>query len=367
MNLLFKSVIGSQAYGTSIPTSDIDYKGVYIQSVDELTSFGYKEQIEIGKDECYYEIRRFLQLIQNANPTVLEMLFVGDESIINTSPEFELLRSHRHKFLTKKCLKSFGGYAVAQIQKARGLDKKMNWEKNRVERKTPIDFCYVYLNGKTLPLQDWLDMRGFDQKDCGLVALNHFRDCYALYVDRFTDGTINPNRLERLFNKIFGIKHLGFKGVSMDDSNSIRLSSIPKGMKPQIIMYYGKDQYSTHCRDYKDYITWLNNRNTQRYIDIKNHDQSIDGKNLLHCRRLLDMAIEIATIGDLVVKRPNADYLLSIRRGEIDLNTIIDKAEEDLKSLDQLYKDSSLPDSVDPVFVNNLLLEIRHMYYERTR
>ncbi len=33
---------GSQAYGTSIPTSDIDYAGVYIQHLDNILGYGYK-------------------------------------------------------------------------------------------------------------------------------------------------------------------------------------------------------------------------------------------------------------------------------------------------------------------------------------
>src|ERR1035437_9099826 len=144
LSLIYKCVVGSKAYGTFIEgKSDIDYKGVYMQNVNELISFGYKEQIEIGKDECYYEVRRFMQLLQSANPTVLELLYSPADCIIQTSPYFDLIVQHRDKFLTQKCLLSFGGYAVAQIKKAKGLDKKMNWEKERVVRKDVLDFCYV--------------------------------------------------------------------------------------------------------------------------------------------------------------------------------------------------------------------------------
>lgn len=341
-NLIFKAIVGSQSYGTSTPTSDIDYKGVYMQDIDKLISFDYKEQIDVGKDECYYEIRRFLQLLQSANPTVLELLYSPKDCIVKTSPQFELLVQNRDKFLTQKCLLSFGGYAVAQIKKARGLDKKMNWEKTRVERKTPLDFVYCYdNNGKTMPIEKWLQIEGKIQENCGLVALDHFRDCFALYYS----GDVN----------------LGFKGIVLDGSNSVRLTSVPKGMTPDTIVYYNKDGYSMHCKDYKEYETWLENRNTQRYVDIKGHNQQIDGKNLLHCRRLLDMAIEIATEKTINVRRPNAEYLLSIRKGEVDLNTIIEQAEKDLKRLDELFAKSELPLDCDKDFVNDLLLQIRHL------
>lgn len=58
--LIFKCIVGSQAYGTAIPTSDTDHKGVYCQTPDELLGFNYKEQIEVGKDEVYYEVRHRL-------------------------------------------------------------------------------------------------------------------------------------------------------------------------------------------------------------------------------------------------------------------------------------------------------------------
>ena len=71
------------------------------------------------------------------------------------------------------------------------------------------------------------------------------------------------------------------------------------------------------------------------------------------------MAIEIAKYGEIIVRRPNREYLLSIRRGEVNLNELIDKAEEDILLLDELYALSSLPEQVDSQLVNNLLLQIR--------
>ncbi len=352
MNIIFKAIVGSQAYGTALPSSDIDYKGVYMQSTDELLGFGYKEQTELSKDETHYEVRRFLQLLQTANPTVLELLYVPKDLIITTSSAIELIYKHRACFLTKNCRNSFGGYAIAQIKKARGLDKKMNWEKSKVERKTPLDFLYAYEEGKTMPIETWLKKDNLDQKYCGLVALNHFKDCYALYYDYSSHYGAQGNRT---YNP------LGFHGITLEDSNDVRLSSVPKGTSPIGIVYYNKDGYSRHCLHFREYNEWLANRNTQRYVDIAGHNQQIDGKNLMHCRRLLDVAMEIAREGTLTVRRPNADYLLKIRRGEVPLDQIIAEANEDLYLLDDLYSNSDLPQNVDSGFLNELLLQVRHL------
>lgn len=339
MNIIFKAIVGSQAYGTNTLGSDTDYKGVYVQATHELVGFGYKEQIEISKDECYFEVRRFLQLLQSANPTMLELLFVPEDCIIEKHPAFDLILQHRDKFLTKKCLHSFGGYAIAQIKKAKGLDKKMNWEKDRMVRKSLMDFCFVYQNGKTLPLESFLTENNLDEKRCGLVNLAHFKDCYALYYDV--------------------AKQLGYRGIMAENGDNIRLSSVPKGEKDLTILYFNKEGYSSHCKDYQQYNEWLKNRNTQRYVDIQNHGQQIDGKNLLHCQRLLDMALEIAQLKTIIVRRPNAPDLLKIRRGEIDLERFMGKAEEDIQKLEELFKNSDLPDEVNKDFVNELLLEVR--------
>jgi uncharacterized protein len=339
MKRLFKAIVGSQAYGTNTTNSDIDYKGVYAQSVDELIGFGYKEQFEVSKDECYYEVRRFLQLLESANPTMLELLYIPKSCILEKHTAFDLILENRNNFLTKKCLNSFAGYAFAQIKKAKGLDKKMNWEQEKVTRKTPFDFCYVYENGKTINLATFLSEKKMKAEYCGLVRLNHFKDCYSLYYDQ--------------------LRNLNYNGIITDNCNTVKLSSVPKGENALTILNFNSEGYSSHCKDYLQYENWLKTRNTQRYVDIQNHQQQIDGKNLLHCRRLLDMAKEIATQNTIIVRRENAQELLKIRKGEIDLNEFLEKAEAEINELKSLFENSNLPESVDHDFVNDLLLQLR--------
>ena len=339
--IIFKTITGSQSYGTNTPESDIDIKGVYVQDIDDILSFGYIEQVDITKDECYWEIRRFLELAQTANPTTLELLYSPEDCILEITPEFELIRADRDKFLTKKCLNSFTGYAHQQIEKASGLNKKMNWEKSQMVRKDPVDFCFATFGGKTYPIQEFLDNSGYKIEHCGLSSLDHFKDTFAVYYDH--------NR-ENLY-----------RGIMIEGSSQLRLSVIPKDQTPVTIMYFNEVEYSKHCRRFKEYQEWLANRNTARYVDIEGHGQQIDGKNMLHCRRLIDVAKEIPVLKTINVRRENAEYLKSIRKGKVKLEDILSQSKEDLQGLKELYTKSSLPDSVDKVFVNDLLLKIRKM------
>ena len=353
--LLFKAMVGSQAQGTATPQSDIDIKGVYIQKIEDLITFDYEEYVEVSKDESYYEIRRFVELLLSANPNAIEILFSPDDCVLETTPEFKILQEYKNIFLTKKCYGTFAGYANMQIKKATGLDKKMNWETQRVERKSPLDFCYMTLNGKTSPITSYLEKNGLEQNFCGLVKLSHFDNTYAMYYDH--GGNEN------------------FKGIVGENSNELRLSSISKefeeayriSCRQPIILCYNKDGYTTHCKDFKSYNTWLAERNTNRYHTNKSHGQIYDSKNLSHCRRLIDVAIEIAQTGTFTVRRPNVDYLLEIKRGDVPLDQIISDAERDIAGLKEMYDASSLPDDVDRSIVKDILLRIRqyeHAYRE---
>lgn len=341
--IIFECIVGSQAYGTSEENSDIDKKGVYIQSNDEILVFDYEPQINVTKDECYYEVGRFLELLSMANPTCIEMLYSDEKFITYISPEFELIREHRAKFLTKKCADSFSNYGMSQIKKASSTGKKFNIEASEIKHKTPFDFTYYYKDGKSFSLNEYLKKENLLQSKCGLARIDHMKDCYALYYD---------------FN------NLGYRGIIGDKSNEIRLSSIPKGEVPLFMIYYNVEAYSKYMKEYNEYNVWLENRNKNRYVDVINHGQKIggsfiDGKNMLHTRRLLDVGMEICKTGTFSVHRPNAEYLLSIKHGKVSLDKILEDVEKDMKGLKELYDNSNLPDSVDSQFVKELLLKIR--------
>ena len=354
MNKIYECVVGSQAYGTNLPTSDTDIKGVYCQSKDDILGLKYVEQLNPDKDTSYYEVRRFVDLCGAANPNILEMLFADETFIKHIQPAFEIIRKNRHRFLTKLCKNSFGGYAVGQIKRAKGLDKKMNWEKSQTVRKTPLDFCYIQYNGGSIPIMNFLSKEGLRSKHVGLCAIDHMPNCYFVYYDHVAD--YKPDWYEGL----------GYKGICGEDSNELRLSSIPKEQVGQHlgIMYYNADAYSIHCKKHTEYLEWLKNRNTDRYVDTENHGQQIDGKNIMHCVRLIDCALEIAQTGNLTVFRPNREELLNIRKGNCNLNDIIKQSEDKILLMDELFSKSDLPDNVDMEFKHNLILQIRNDYYK---
>jgi len=377
---LYLVIRGSHAYGTNVPTSDIDYAGVFIQSQDDILGNRYKEQINDDKNDIViYEIRRFLELLESNNPTVLELLNTPEDCIIYKDPVFDLVLENREKFITKICAKSFGGYAKQQISKAKGQDKKQNWEKDKVTRKDVLDFVYVIEGEKSIPWKVWNSdgERDFEEKFIGVVNVPNARDIYAVYYDGLARNMFSENVSESTRNTLIRFqkesgKPMGFgykglvktgEGVNSAESNQLRLSSIPKGEEPICIITYNKDGYTQHCKDYLSYQEWLENRNESRWVDVKSHGQKIDGKNMMHCKRLMEMSRDIAEGKGIVVRRPNAKELISIRKGEVDLQTLIESVEKEIIEIDKLFSNSSLPDSVDKDIINNLLVKIRKKIY----
>ena len=376
---LYLVVRGSHAYGTNVPTSDTDYAGVFIQSEDDILGLKYKEQVnDDSNDTVIYELRRFLGLLGTNNPTVLELLNTPEDCVIYKDPVFDFILENREKFITKLCANSFGGYAKQQISKAKGQNKKQNWEKDKVTRKDVLDFVYVIEGEKSIPWKVWNEDYNYEEKFIGVVNVPNARDIYAVYFDEVARDMFSENEPEDMRNLLIKLRKelgqpMGFgykglvksgEGLNVAESNQLRLSSIPKGETPICIITYNKDGYSQHCKDYNSYEEWLENKNDARWVDVKSHGQKIDGKNMMHCKRLMGMAREIAEGKGIVVRRPDAEYLISIRKGEVDLQTLIDDVETEIKEIDRLFSESDLPDSVDMEFIHNLIVKIRKQIYK---
>lgn len=347
-DIIFKVLAGSHAHGTATEKSDEDYKFIYIQSPEAVLEDGYQEQVDLSKDEVGYELRRFVDLLCTNNPTVMEILWSPEDCIIYKHPIMDKLLENRDKLLSRSCKYSFGGYAFSQLEKAKGLNKKMNWEKQYTIRKTILDFCHISdKRGASQPIMQLLDKLTLKQEQIGLVSIDNMKDCYAVY---FTE---------------IGV----YRGIADENSNNVKVSQIPKDQEQYYlgVMHCNLDAYSMHCKKYKEYTNWLAARNTQRYVDIEGHGQQIDGKNMGHVVRLLEMSKEIATGQGFNVRRPNRDYLLSIRHGKVDLQTLLDGANKIMEETDALYEMSDLPKNADRGFFMSLLPKIRKQFYNENK
>ena len=182
--LIYNYLRGSHCHGISTPLSDEDYCGVYLAPVEQILGLGLDYQDQISNetnDIVWYELQKFMNLLLKSNPTVLEALFVDDKYVEYEHPIMTEIKKHKEKFLTKKCFDSFFSYAKSQIKKARGLNKKINWDVP--ERKGILDFVYTYHKQGSSKIQNWLEYRNLKQKYCGLVNVPNMHDNYSVFYD----------------------------------------------------------------------------------------------------------------------------------------------------------------------------------------
>src|SRR5690606_4132625 len=61
-------------------------------------------------DVVIYDLAKLVGLCVQANPNMLELLFVDEREILHTTPIWERLRARRHSFLSQKVRHTFAGY-----------------------------------------------------------------------------------------------------------------------------------------------------------------------------------------------------------------------------------------------------------------
>lgn len=116
---IFLAEVGSTAYGTATPQSDTDYKGLCVPPLNYFLGCMSKfEQAECkDPDLVIYDIRKFISLAADCNPSIVEVLWVDDSNIVKMTPLGEVLRENRRMFLSKKAKHTFTGYAVSQLRR----------------------------------------------------------------------------------------------------------------------------------------------------------------------------------------------------------------------------------------------------------
>lgn len=340
--LLFEAVSGSKAFGLATEKSDTDIRGVYYLPKEQFFGLDYIPQVaNETNDEVYYEIGRFVELLLKNNPNILEVLATPEDCILYKHPLINELKLE--DFLSKLCKETFGGYASAQIQKARGLKKKIVNPLEK-ERKDVLDFCFILQGSNSVSCKNWLTENNWNQEQCGLTKMPSSKGMFAL----FYDSTHSKN----------------YRGiVKNEDSNEVSLSSIQKGEKCEAYLFFNQDAYSVYCKEYKEYWKWVEERNADRYETNQKHGKNYDSKNMMHTIRLLQSAVQIFETSTLDIRVKNRDELLDIKAGNRSYDELLEYADELILKLDSVAESSKLPDFPDKIKMEKVLVKMRSELY----
>ena len=109
---------GSHAYGTSNPNSDIDFRGITLHMPSDLLGLTSFEQYEdANTDTVIYGFNKMIKLLLECNPNTCEILGLDEEQYLIKTPLGQELIDNKDLFLSKRAIKSFGGYASAQLRR----------------------------------------------------------------------------------------------------------------------------------------------------------------------------------------------------------------------------------------------------------
>lgn len=288
---------GSYAYGTNTENSDIDFRGITLNLPSDLIGLTEFEQYEDDRtDTVIYSFNKMVRLLLECNPNTCEILGLDEDQYLIRSELGQMLLDQKRLFLSKRAVRSFGGYAGAQLRR----------------------------------LQNAIARDSMPQSE---------REQHIL---------TSVNRALEDFNRRYG----GF------EKGSIRLY-IDRAENPELETEIFVDASYRHLplRDYENMWEIMHNV-VKDYDRIGKRNRKKDdnhlNKHAMHLIRLFMMAEDILLEGEIRTHRPkDLELLMKIRNGGFQRadktfdGTFYDLLADYERRLEKAAKESCLPDNPD--------------------
>ena len=307
-NIILIGLGGSYAYGTNTKNSDLDVRGIALNTKEEiLTNKNFEQFINEETDTTIYSFNKIVSLLSSCNPNIIEICGLKPEHYIYVHPIGKELLNNAQMFLSKRAVHTFGGYASAQLRR---LDNKAVRLVNQEQREMHI------LNSINNAAYT------FPEK-----YFQFNKDNIKLYIDK--------SEQEEYDSEIF-----------MD----INLHHYP-------------------LRDYKSMWSEMNNI-VKDYSKIgKRNKHAIEkgklGKHMMHLIRLYMMCLDILEKEEIITYREKEhDLLMDIRNGKyLDSNDqpiseFYEMVDDYEKKLDYAKLNTSLPDNPDYKKINEFMMSV---------
>ena len=118
-NIALLAMGGSIAYGTNLPTSDVDIRGFAINPSKQI--FGlekdFEQIVDMETDTTIYSLNKMVKLLTSCNPNTIEILGCAPEHYLYINEIGKLVLDNKKNFLSIKAIDTFGGYANAQYNR----------------------------------------------------------------------------------------------------------------------------------------------------------------------------------------------------------------------------------------------------------
>lgn len=328
MNLVVKMEFGSAVYGTSLPTSDRDFKGIFLPTAKQILlqkapkCFSSNTKKDSSKkneatdiDEEFFSLHSFIKLALDGQVPILDMLFTPKKHILFPSSNtdyavhdyafvWEELQHNKYKFLHSN-LAPYIGYILHQTAK-------------------------YSIKGSRLAA-----MR---------AVLNYLVDLPELSKIHSHFSSELPLTLQNEYSGIVLVK--GPKGIP----------------EPHIEVCGRKVPFHATVKYAKEVYQRIFDLYGER-AKLSESNEGVDWKAVGHALRICGQARELLTTGHITFPRPNADLLLKVRKGEIPYKQVsewIESGADEIKTIksilpnepDYAYAERFVEDAYRDVVLN---------------
>ena len=316
-----KCLFGSHLYGLQTPSSDKDYKGIYLPERDNLLLGNYAKHYSQSTgdnkskntaddiDVEIFSLPYFIELACKGETVAIDMLHAEDNLASCANDWYSTLDSiwcellsDRTKFYTKD-MKSYVGYARKQANKygVKGsrmgdVEKVINWLKfsENEEQRFTTTIRQVYTQ---LPTSEFIKLVSQDTKQ---GELKFYEICGRKYQDTLT--------LEQLLAHAQGIY----------------------------------DEYGDRAK-------------------MAKLDLGVDWKAVSHALRASYQMLGILKDGDFEYPLPQTKFLLEVKTGQLNfVNEVQPELESVIQTIEKLAESSKLPQKVDRNYWDQWLLKKYH-------
>ncbi len=318
MKKIVEIKFGSHLYGTSTPASDVDYKSVFVPDADAVllqriratvTNHRPKQPFEknvAGEvDEEAYALHRYLSLLAEGQTVALDMLFAPRWSMpIEPDPIWRTIWENRSAMLSRRAA-SFIGYCRTQANKYGIKGRRVQAVRSLVE---------------------WYDAT--------ITAHGHLAKL-EIAADSLA-SFIAERKLEH--TAIVPIEHPSRPGHPI-----MHLECCAR-----------KAPFTTSLKDTRAIYARLLDEYGARALQAE-RNENVDWKALSHAVRVGNEAMELLTTGNITFPLPNAQHVLTIKKGELPYAAVAEEIEDLLGRVEAAEKISSLPETPDHAVIDAIV------------
>jgi len=316
--ILYLSYGGSHLHGTNTKSSDLDLKGIFLPTKEELFLQNYPKIISITTgnkndknsnediDLELFSLPKFLELIGRFDSNIIEILFsMGTEKEIYRDSSIKVLEEERKNLVINQprafvgfALKQMSKYAIKgdRLQELEDLIEFLNFQLNQYDKKTTLN-----------DIQDSLKAFIKDKKYISFIEEPKSKnpDDLGIYLSVLGRKFLLTNKIEYVYK---GLKHI-------------------------------QSSYGARAEKAKNM-------------------QGADFKAISHAIRTIREMIELLTTKNLKLPLTFAKELVEIKTGQRNLQEVMNYFEELIQQLYTLSDNSDLPKKISNKKIEELFLKI---------